>query len=156
MSDPVRTDPAPRSEGPASLVSDVMRLSSDLVRKEIALAKAEVGQNLSRAGNAVGFIAVAGVIGLVTLNVLVAALVAARGRSSPPSVVRSSVAAVGRAAAARRLPLRCCCAAALPRSESVHARRCESSASVCCESSSSRSCAVSWLPPASSARPARD
>lgn len=77
MSDPVRTDPAPRSEGPASLVSDVMRLSSDLLRKEIALAKAEVGQNLSRAGNAVGFIAVAGVIGLVTLNVLVAALVAA-------------------------------------------------------------------------------
>lgn len=77
MSDPVRTDPAPRSEGPASLVSDVMRLSSDLLRKEIALAKAEVGQNLSRTGNAVGFIAVAGVIGLVTLNVLVAALVAA-------------------------------------------------------------------------------
>lgn len=77
MSDVDRTQTTTRSEGPASLVSDVMRLSSDLVRKEIALAKAEIGENISRAGHAVGFIAVAGVIGLVTLNVLVAALVAA-------------------------------------------------------------------------------
>nr|WP_111298417.1 phage holin family protein [Paracoccus saliphilus] len=71
MSDPVRT------QNPASLASEAIRLSGDLVRKEIALAKAEVSQNLSHAGMAIGFIAVAGVIGLVTLNVLVAALVAA-------------------------------------------------------------------------------
>ncbi|WP_265499751.1 phage holin family protein [Paracoccus beibuensis] len=82
MSDFDRTDTPPRSEGPASLVSDVMRLSSDLVRKEIALAKAEVSENISRAGHGIGFIAVAGVIALVTLNVLVAALVAALAETS--------------------------------------------------------------------------
>lgn len=70
------SDPA-RPQNPASLASEAIRLSGDLVRKEIALAKAEVSQNLSHAATAVGFIAVAGVIGLVTLNVLVAALVAA-------------------------------------------------------------------------------
>ncbi|MGZ3218024.1 phage holin family protein [Paracoccus sp. T5] len=70
------SDPS-RPQNPASLASEAIRLSSDLVRKEIALAKAEVSQNISQAGTAIGFIAVAGVIGLVTLNVLVAALVAA-------------------------------------------------------------------------------
>lgn len=66
-----------RGHDPASLASDAFRLSGDLIRKEVALAKAEVTQNLHRAGVAVGFIAVAAVIGIVTINVLVAALVAA-------------------------------------------------------------------------------
>ncbi|WP_410219333.1 phage holin family protein [Paracoccus sp. (in: a-proteobacteria)] len=71
MSDPVH------SQGPASLASDALRLSGDLVRKEVALAKAEFSQSLSRAGAGIGFIAAAAVIGIVTINVLVAALVAA-------------------------------------------------------------------------------
>lgn len=66
-----------RSHTPASLASEALRLSGDLVRKEIALAKAEMGQNVQRAGVAVGFIVAAAVIGIVTINVLVAALVAA-------------------------------------------------------------------------------
>jgi sensor histidine kinase regulating citrate/malate metabolism len=66
-----------RSHNPASLASEALRLSGDLVRKEIALAKAEMGQNVQRAGVAVGFIVAAAVIGIVTINVLVAALVAA-------------------------------------------------------------------------------
>lgn len=66
-----------RSGDPASLASEAFRLSGDLIRKEIALAKAEITQNLHRAGVAVGFIVAAAVIGMVTINVLVAALVAA-------------------------------------------------------------------------------
>ncbi|MBM3604848.1 MAG: phage holin family protein [Alphaproteobacteria bacterium] len=71
-----RTDTG-RSHNPASLASEALSLSGDLVRKEVALAKAEISQSLSQAGTAIGFIAVAGVIGIVTINVLVAALVAA-------------------------------------------------------------------------------
>ncbi|GHG30775.1 phage holin family protein [Paracoccus aerius] len=72
-----RNGDSARPQGPASLASEALRLSGDLVRKEIALAKAEVGQNLQRAGVGVGFIAAAAVIAIVTINVLVAALVAA-------------------------------------------------------------------------------
>jgi protein-S-isoprenylcysteine O-methyltransferase Ste14 len=71
MAEPVR------NEGPASLISDVMRLTGDLIRKEVALAKAEMSESASRAAHGVGFVVVAAVIGFVTLNVLVAALVAA-------------------------------------------------------------------------------
>lgn len=66
-----------RPGDPASLASEAFRLSGDLIRKEVALAKAEITQNLHRAGVAVGFIVAAAVIGIVTINVLVAALVAA-------------------------------------------------------------------------------
>lgn len=70
-------EPAARNQHPATLASEALRLSGDLVRKEIALAKAEMSQNFQRAGIALGFIAAAAVIGIVTINVLVAALVAA-------------------------------------------------------------------------------
>ncbi|MDQ1902273.1 phage holin family protein [Paracoccus sp. WLY502] len=72
-----RVDDPVRSHNPASLASEALRLSGELVRKEVALAKAEVSQNIQRAGVAIGFIAAAGVIAIVTINVLVAALVAA-------------------------------------------------------------------------------
>ena len=66
-----------RQQHPASLASEALRLSGELIRKEVALAKAEVTQNIQRAGVAAGFIAAAAVIAIVTINVLVAALVAA-------------------------------------------------------------------------------
>ena len=71
MPDPVR------SQSPASLAADALRISSDLVRKEVMLAKAELRQNLSRAGTGLGMIVAAAVLGIVTLNVLTVALVAA-------------------------------------------------------------------------------
>lgn len=71
MPDPVR------SQSPASLAADALRISSDLVRKEVTLAKAELRQNLSRAGTGLGMIVAAAVLGIVTLNVLTVALVAA-------------------------------------------------------------------------------
>lgn len=72
-----RVDDPGRPQNPASLASEALRLSGDLVRKEIALAKAEVSQNVQRAAVAIGFVAAAAVIAMVTINVLVVALVAA-------------------------------------------------------------------------------
>ena len=71
MPDPVR------SQSPASLAADALRISIDLVRKEVSLAKAELRQNLNRAGTGLGMIVAAAVLGIVTLNVLTVALVAA-------------------------------------------------------------------------------
>lgn len=72
-----RMDDPARPQNPASLASEALRLSGDLIRKEVALAKAEVSQNIQRASVAIGFVAAAAVIAIVTINVLVAALVAA-------------------------------------------------------------------------------
>ena len=60
----------------ASLLSDAIAHMSSLVRKEVDLARAEVSENVNRAGVAVGLLAGALVIALVALNVLAAALVA--------------------------------------------------------------------------------
>lgn len=59
------------------LLSDAMANVSNLVRNEVNLARAEINENLSKAGTAVGLIAGAAIIALVALNVLAAALVAA-------------------------------------------------------------------------------
>ncbi|WP_306257619.1 phage holin family protein [Pararhizobium sp. IMCC21322] len=59
------------------LLSDAMNNVSGLVRNEVDLARAEISENLSRAGVAVGLIAGAAIIALVALNVLTGALVAA-------------------------------------------------------------------------------
>mgnify|MGYP002716805160 CR=1 FL=1 len=72
-----RIDDPAKPQNPASLASEAIRLSGDLVRKEVALAKAELSQNIQRAAVALGFVAAAAVIAIVTINVLVAALVAA-------------------------------------------------------------------------------
>lgn len=72
-----RIDDPARPQNPASLASEAIRLSGDLVRKEVALAKTELSQNIQRAAVALGFVAAAAVIAIVTINVLVAALVAA-------------------------------------------------------------------------------
>jgi len=60
----------------AGLLSDAIAHMSALVRKEVDLARAEVSENVSRAGVALGLLAGALVIALTALNVLAAALVA--------------------------------------------------------------------------------
>ena len=49
----------------------------DLIRKEIQLLRAEMGEKLNQATTAVGLLAAAAIMALVALNVLAAALVAA-------------------------------------------------------------------------------
>ncbi|WP_282063841.1 phage holin family protein [Roseobacter litoralis] len=64
-----------RSAG--GLLTDAMANVSGLVRSEVDLARAEISENVTKAGVAVGLIAGAAIIALVALNVLAAALVAA-------------------------------------------------------------------------------
>jgi len=68
-------DPDPRPTG--SLLSDAVNQLTRLVRGEVALAKAEVAQNIKSAGMGVGLLAGAAILALVALHVLAAALVAA-------------------------------------------------------------------------------
>jgi hypothetical protein len=67
---------APNNKSAAGLLSDAIAHMSSLVRKEVDLARAEVSENMSRAGVAIGLLAGALVIALTALNVLAAALVA--------------------------------------------------------------------------------
>lgn len=60
----------------SGLLTDAMANVSNLVRNEVDLARAEISDNISRAGVAVGMIAGAVVVALVALNVLAGALVA--------------------------------------------------------------------------------
>jgi putative superfamily III holin-X len=60
-----------------TLLSDAMSNVSGLVRSEVDLARAEISENVTKAGVAIGLIAGAAIIALVALNVLAAALVAA-------------------------------------------------------------------------------
>ncbi|WP_210528390.1 phage holin family protein [Rubellimicrobium arenae] len=68
-------DADPRPTG--SLLSDAINQLTRLVRGEVALAKAEVAQNIRNAGLGVGLLVGALVLALVALHVLAAALVAA-------------------------------------------------------------------------------
>ena len=70
-------DADPRSTG--TLLSDAVNQLTRLVRGEVALAKAEVAQNVKNAGLGIGLLAGAAILALVALNVLAAALVAALG-----------------------------------------------------------------------------
>jgi hypothetical protein len=65
------------SKSTTGLVADAMSHVSSLVRSEVDLARAEIGENVNRAGLALGLLLGAVVIALVALNVLAAALVAA-------------------------------------------------------------------------------
>jgi MFS family permease len=65
------------SKSAGGLLSDALSNVSSMVRNEVDLARAEVSENVSRAGVAIGLIAGAAIIALVALNVLAAALVAA-------------------------------------------------------------------------------
>ena len=63
-------------ENTGNLISDVLGHVSSLIRSEVDLARAEVDQNLHRAGAAIGMLVAAVVIALTALNVLTAAIVA--------------------------------------------------------------------------------
>jgi hypothetical protein len=68
-------DADPRSTG--TLLSDAINQMTRLVRGEVALAKAEVTQNVKNAGMGIGLLAGAGVLALVGLIMLAFALAAA-------------------------------------------------------------------------------
>lgn len=70
------TDPNTQ-KSTTGVFSDVLEHVSTLVRKEVDLARAEISENLSKAGVAIGLLVGAAVIALTALNVLSAALVAA-------------------------------------------------------------------------------
>ncbi|APG48025.1 phage holin family protein [Phaeobacter porticola] len=63
------------SEAPGLFVT-VLKQMSQLLQDEVRLARAEISQNLSRAGVAVAMVAVGAVLAIVGLHVLAAALVA--------------------------------------------------------------------------------
>jgi len=68
-------DADPRPTG--TLLSDAVNQLTRLVRGEVALAKAEVAQNIKSAALGIGLLVGAVVLALVALNVLAGALVAA-------------------------------------------------------------------------------
>lgn len=67
----------PTGKTTADMLGDALGHVSSLVRKEVDLARAEVSENLNKAGVAVGMIVGAVIVALTALNVLSAALVAA-------------------------------------------------------------------------------
>ncbi len=67
------TDPRPTG----TLLTDALNQLTRLVRGEVALAKAEVAQNIKSAALGVGFLVGAVILSLVALNVLAVALVGA-------------------------------------------------------------------------------
>jgi len=75
-------DADPRPTG--SLLSDAINQLTRLVRGEVALAKAELAQNVRSAGLGIGLLVGAVVLIFVALNVLVFALVAALGELIGP------------------------------------------------------------------------
>ena len=66
----------PRDRGSGELIKDLASQTSDLVRKEIQLAQAEVTQKGKVAGKGAGMLAGAAVAGLLALGALSAALIA--------------------------------------------------------------------------------
>ncbi len=64
----------PKSTG--EMMADIMGNVSNLVRNETDLARAEIGESLTKAGASLGSMAVALVLAITALNVLAAALVA--------------------------------------------------------------------------------
>lgn len=66
-----------RGASPVSLVMAILNHVGELVRKEVDLARAEINENIARAGFAIALIVVAIVLALTALDVLAAALVVA-------------------------------------------------------------------------------
>ena len=65
----------PRSTG--SLLSDVLGSIGNLLRQEVDLARAEVDQNLKRAGGALGLLVAAIIFAFIGLSVLSTAVISA-------------------------------------------------------------------------------
>lgn len=68
--------PESKLKSAGSLLTDTLASISSLVRNEVDLARAEINENLTSAGVAIGMIVGAAIIAMVALNVLAAALVA--------------------------------------------------------------------------------
>jgi hypothetical protein len=66
----------PSGQGPGAMMADVLAGVSRLVQGELALARAEASERLQSAKQAVVQVAVAGVLGIVAVNVLAAGAVA--------------------------------------------------------------------------------
>jgi len=66
---------ATSTRGAPGLFGDALSHVSNLVREEVSLARAEVSENVSRAGIAIGFVVAGLVLAVTALNVLAAALV---------------------------------------------------------------------------------
>ena len=67
-----------------ALMGDLVESVTQLVRKEVQLLRAEVGEKTTQAMVAAGSVLAAGVIALTALNVLAAALVAALTQAGIP------------------------------------------------------------------------
>lgn len=67
----------PPRERQRTSISEVISHVTNVVRKEIELARAELNEKVSQAGRAIALLAVAAIVALVALNVLAAALVGA-------------------------------------------------------------------------------
>lgn len=73
----MKDDPDHNGASPATLVASILNHIGALVRKEVDLARAEINENLAKAGIAIGLLVGAVVLSLTALDVLAAALVAA-------------------------------------------------------------------------------
>ncbi len=74
----------PEDRSTPALMGDLIESVTQLVRKEIQLFRAEMGEKATQAMVAAGSILAAGVIALTALNVLAAALVAALAKAGIP------------------------------------------------------------------------
>ena len=78
MADTHASEPRPGdARSTTGLFTEALSHVSNLVRKEVDLARAEISENAKKAAVAVGLLVGAVVVALVALNVLAAALVAA-------------------------------------------------------------------------------
>lgn len=84
MATPIQQDPRPMT----GLISDIFRDISDLVREEIALAKAEASEKLTKMQVALIAIAIGGAVAFAGLIVLLDAAVYALGNVMGPLVQR--------------------------------------------------------------------
>jgi predicted phage tail protein len=69
-----------------ALFSDLMRETVDLIRKEMALARAEVGEKVGQAQSAIASIAIGAAVTLAGLFVLLQAVVNALAMFLPPNL----------------------------------------------------------------------
>src|SRR5690606_40802299 len=78
-----------------TLFADVLTHLSNLIRGEVALARAEMSEKLSTAGTAIGLLIAGIVVALTALNVLAAALVAAITEAGIAGVWAALIVGVG-------------------------------------------------------------
>ena len=75
----------PEDRSTPALMGDLIESVAQLVRKEIQLFRAEMGEKATKAGVAAGSILVAAVLAITALNVFAAAVVAALTRAGIPA-----------------------------------------------------------------------